>query len=532
MISRHANVLLIIVATFVIHSGSLDRFWLEDDPQVLLHATRYGPVEVVTVDEAWQELSTSNFTPLVTWSFDLDLALFGLDPQLFYAHQLLIIALVGVALRLLLLAIGVGSRLSLLAVFLFLIAPPTIHVARFLMTRHYVEGLLAATLSLLVWVIAGEPSRKRPVWVLASAAAYLVSLLAKEVFLFLPLVALAYGIGRTEWRRLLVSMIPFGAAGLFYAIWRISILGSAGGYGDSELVAHLARAFFQWLERDPASAVWLVALVVVCLAFSFRSRLTLIRTVLIAAAVVAPLAGIGDALEPRHLLFPATVALCGAMISIEKQRETRWRTIMVVTVVSATLFAALILWTRDVGQTRKMEAEGRYVWDQRDDAMTMLAGSPGWYLEGLAELDRIWRDESSPVVIYSPLGIFVSESSERFLSFSDEGSPLVMSLEEIDVKKNLFRADAALEVEIERHDHELRWRLGPKCECDWRFYSYPEYQMFVVPGEGERIVPRPREQQWFRIERRESSGAWTLSPPLPLPAKGEVTRWKRETFTE
>ncbi|MGH9457266.1 MAG: hypothetical protein ACRD2J_06445, partial [Thermoanaerobaculia bacterium] len=71
---------------------ALDGWWGTDDPQILLHATRNTPLETLFSSAAWQTLSTSSFTPLVTLSFEIDRVLFGLRPLFYYQHQLLTIA--------------------------------------------------------------------------------------------------------------------------------------------------------------------------------------------------------------------------------------------------------------------------------------------------------------------------------------------------------------------------------------------------------------------------------------------------------
>lgn len=525
---KYSSLLIVIVAAFLFHGSVLDRFWLADDPQVLLHAVRYSPVEVVTERPAWQELSTSNFTPLVTWSFDLDLSLFGPSPQLFYLHQIFSIALAALFLRLLMLALGAGERSSLLLSLLFLAAPPTVHVAGLLMTRHYVEGLVAASLSVLLWVIAIRRPEHQAILIIGSVCAYLVSLLAKEVFVLLPLVSIALALGRTSSRRLILMTVPYGIAAAGYLAWRSWMLEGAGGYGGGDVARHVLELTLQWARTHPSVAFWFAITIVVCMISWLRSRLDLIRFVLIGAAATGPLVGIGDSLEGRHLLVPATVVLCGAVGGTSLRLKGNVKRGLLAVVALVTVVSAAVQMSSQATQIRRMEAEGRYVWEERRGARKLLAGSPGWYLNGIAELDLIWRNESSPDVVFSETGALLSAGADSYITFANDASPRVVDLRAADAARQTYDARASLNLEIARNGHELQWRFTPECDCEWYFYSYPGYQRFEVPRQGSRIVPRPREQQWFRIERRERSGRWTLSPPLSLPRDGEKTRWKRE----
>lgn len=526
-ISRYGSVLVIVVATFVIHGSVLGRFWLADDPQVLLHAVRYGPLEVVSDKAAWQELSTSNFTPLVTWSFDLDLSLFGPDPALFYVHQVVSIALAAIVLWLVMLALGGGPRESLALAILFVAAPPTIHVAGLLMTRHYVEGLVAALLSTLFWILASNRQRHRSVLIVASVLAYLASVLAKEVFMLLPLVHVSLAMGKQRWRTTVKEITPFAIVLAVYLVWRRWMLESTGGYGGGDLVAHLIAVAGQWVRSHPIVAIWFAVVGVICLFSWLRTRDDVVRFALVVVAAFAPLVGIGDQIEGRHLLFPAVVMLTGAVGGINARLRDGSRLALLVALVLVSVIAAVRTGSREAHSIARMEAEGRYVWDQRRDATMLFAGSPGWYLEGLAELDLVWRHESSPEIVYSELGVRLASEESRYLTFSEDGHPRTEYVDDMG-SANGYVATAPIEIQIERTGHELRWRFGPRCDCEWRFYSYPAYQTFTVPSEGSRIVPRPRRPQWFRIERRERSGEWTLSPPLLLPREGEMMRWKRD----
>jgi hypothetical protein len=530
--------LLIVLAAFVLHGGAMSRFWLGDDPQVLLHALRHSPVEILTVPDAWQELSTSNFTPLVTISFDLDLSLFGPEPEGFYVHQITVIALAAIAFALLLRLLGVGSAMSLAAAIVFLAAPPVVHVAHSLMTRHYIEGLLLATLSLIAWTLSARmDSRSR--WrtaglVAVVAVSYLLAMLAKEVFATLPLIFIALSIARREeWRRTAVRLAPVVVAALIYIAWRVMMLGGVGGYGTGTGGFHLLGGVAEFAATRSAVGLWFIVLAVVTAAGVSWSLRGLLPPALVALAVLMPLFGIGERLELRHILVPATLLLAAAVLTVSRLFVTRPRvgTALLAVVVVATVIGGMSQWAVERHSTKRMEAEGRYVWEESSDGLPLLSSSPAWYVEGIVDFDRIVRGRSSPRRFYSRLGILLTElDHDRVIRFDDHGMPRVVPLEEIDsldLQIERYEATVPISIDIGREDSALAWSFGPDCDCTWIFYSYPAYQPFVLPERGRRRVPRPTQPQWFRVERRDRDGSWTLSPPLALPSEGDRVVWSR-----
>jgi hypothetical protein len=530
--------LLIVVAAFVLHGGAMGRFWLGDDPQVLLHALRYSAGEVLTTPEAWRELSTSNFTPLVTISFDLDLNLFGPDPEGFYAHQITVIAIAAIAFAILLRILGVGSGLSLAGAITFLAVPPVVHIANQLMTRHYLEGFVIAMVALIVWTasigIRGGPRWKSAGLAVLAAVLYLLAMLAKEVYATVPLIFLATSIiANEEWRRTAWRLVPATIAALIYIVWRVVMLGGIGGYGTGAGGMHLPKAAGEFLKQSTPVGLWIVVLVLIAAAEAGSSRRALLATLLVMVAVGLPLFGIGDGLEPRHLLVPAAVLLAAAMLSIHRMLRERPRlgVGMLAIVVTATVIGGASQWIIERDSSMRTEAEGRYVWQESEDAFPLLASSPEWYIEGLADFRKIVERRTAPRRLYSRVGALLTDMDhDRIVWFDERGMPRVMSLEDIEGSESRaerYEAGTPLSISIARRDGALVWAFGPDCDCAWIFYSYPGYQPFVVPEEGRRLVPKPTERQWFRLERRERDGSWSMSPPLELPSDGDRLEWRR-----
>ncbi len=534
-----AGTLALAILTFVIHGSALDGWWLSDDPQVLVHAITETPARVLFSPPAWRYLSASSFTPLVTISFDFDLWLGGLEPRLFYLHQIVMIA---VAAGLLFVLLAQAGRLipAWLAAAAFLVAPATIMAARGLMVRHYVEGLVFAIATLLLWhwANADRTHAKRGVLAAAAAFTYLIAMLAKEFFAPLPLLLIWHARARgSSWKSIAIHLVPSALSAGIYIGWRTWMLGSGGGYGGELDLSEMAGVpLAAWLAIvRPVSvgfSLAVAAVVAVALVLALRERPRLSAGFLIAAGifVVLPLLMLASNFEPRYGFVATVVLISGVALATVTSADRRWEALMLSLVVL--LFAS--------GQderhaaevaSRAIVAEGRYIWSQPGSAPPILASSPGWYLAGLDTIRQFDGRTASPAFFLSTDAIVLSSlSPDRFVRSlwgTSEIRPLDPSTKEAIVADRLaFDPAARLTVQLERRGNDISWQLGPP-EGRFVFLTVPYYGKFPIPAKGWRRISEAREQQYFRIRREMEDGRWTVSPVFPLPAGDGVVRWAR-----
>lgn len=534
-----AGSLALAFLTFFIHGSVLDGWWLSDDPQVLVHALTETPATVLFSPPAWRYLSSSSFTPLVTISFDLDLWIGGLEPRVFYLHQLAMIAIGSILLFLLLAHMG---RLlpAWLAAIAFLVAPATVLAAGGLMVRHYVEGLVLALAALLLWqrANAAGTSRGRGLLAAAAALAYLLAMLAKEFFAPLPLLMIwqARAAG-ASWRWIVIHLVPSALASLIYIGWRTWMLGSGGGYGGELLAGALAGVpIATWTAIVRPASVWfslaVAAVVAVGLVLALRHERRIASGFLVAAGVFVflPLAMLAANFEPRYGFVATVVLVSGVALATATTADPRWSALVVSLVV--------LLFASGEGErratevaTRAIVAEGRYIWSQPGSASPILASSPGWYLAGLDTIRQFKGRTTSPAFFLSTDAIVLSSlSPDRFVRSvwgTSEIRPLDQATRDAIVSdRRALDPDAPLTVQLERLGNDIRWELGPR-EGRFVFLTVPYYGRFPIEPSGWRRIPEAREQQYFRIRREMDDGRWTVSPVFPLPANDGVVRWKR-----
>jgi hypothetical protein len=531
-----AGVCALVAVSLLLHHDALGGWWLTDDPQVLLHAALEGPLAVLFSPSAYRYLSSSSFTPLVTISFDLDLALAGLRPSFFYGHQIGALTVAAVLLFLLLARVdasGGDRRLSLppawLAAAAFAAAPASVHIARGLMTRHYVEGLCFALGALLVW---DTKWRWRSI---VAAALYLLAMLAKEVYAPLPLLMLWQARARGgTWRSIVREFIPLSAAASVYIVWRVLMLGSFGGYGGGT-----AGGFARTISSVAGAMLgpmpwWAYALAGVCAGLLIaRGATASMRKGIgfIAAAgifTLLPLAGAGGESELRYGFVLTVVLLAGASLAASTSRFSA------IPLGILSLLAVVGGWRYEQkldGQTRSIVTEGKYVFSQPAGAPALFGSAPPWYFTGLSELRRLRIGDAGPRFILSHDGFILggvdTADSVRVTWGTDALRPLTADeIAEIESERMRFDGGLPLSVGVAMRNHEMSWTVGP-VPGDFALVTIPHYARFPMPSTGRRRLPESREQQMFRIRRALPDGRWTASPELPLPQGTGTVNWKR-----
>jgi hypothetical protein len=357
----------LVLLTYLLHGDALSANWRFDDGWLLDFATRYAPDQYFFDPLITRAYSPSNVTPFNPFVFDINLHLFGLQPQWFYFHHLLIIALCAIGLYFVCKKrLGLGA--AVFASSLFLVGAPVAQMAQQLMVGHYVYGLFFSILATGSFLLALE--RRKPGFALYGGLFYLLAVACKEVFVPLPLILLFVPLCRFAPR--MFYLAPYLLVGIVYVVWRQMVLGQfVGGYSRGEF--DVAKAIEQ-ISQVPA---WLLgggvpgSLVTLALAIGvgwvvLGKREYLALFVVTMLAVLAPMVALTQSPGlhgPDRYLFVPWVVLV--------------------------VFSAFLL--THVGRRMKGVASGGAV------ALWLLAASHGYaqLLEqrpGLAEFDAIYRE--------------------------------------------------------------------------------------------------------------------------------------------
>ena len=496
------------------HGAILFQWWLWDDPQLLHGAMRFGAVDHFVSPEAWRQQSAANFVPMLLLATEIDLALFGAEPRGFYLHHLAILSAAILALYAYLRTFTT-KWVAATAAAAFALSQPAFTVATLLMDRHYAAGLLVAVVAMHLF------RRNHP---FAGASVYFIACLEKEVYVSMPLLAVAQALAtRRGWRVALRDGALCAVAALAYVVWRIYMLGSFGGYGGDE--SSLRKVVVEgWKAITGTRGFGAILVLVLALALaSLAARRAPWQTALVIASAVivilVPIAGLVS-LDSRFFFMAAAVTVALAGIATQTRIEKMLFAALCLGVATGGVFHGVRL-RRDLAA---WQSDGLYVWNAPAGANPLFTSANGWYIEGIQWLRRTVKNDEPPRVIASVPGFVIARLQ-----------PPPALRREYEIVRAHAVPDMPLSVELTLRDSALHWSLGPVSKNDSFFFLTPNYELIWTRAAKGWVrlpadvrVPTASGERDRRIRvLRHSGDRWTVSTELPLPAEGTTVRWNR-----
>lgn len=500
-------IVTILCASVCAYHRIVGLWWMWDDPY---HLNRLAPVgfkQIFLTADFWRAHPSHVYTPLLFASLKSDLLAFGLDPRGFYLHQLAVVAIAAVAiycaLRIVLDPVAAGAT-ALIGV----LGPAFATTVPQIMTRHYFEGVILATVSLIAF------ARK---WNGVSVVSYLLSTLAKEVFVPLPLLLLvAYP---KRWK----SLVPHGVALVAYAMLRIAMVGSVRAYGFTVPSARWPlmiataplRMIRSWVSDAGVAGVCLVVGVLISVVVLFlRDRTQRIRILAGAAVAIVPVLPVSIDLRSRFVLVAWLLACVAAGLLLRRYA---------IVLLAVAVVANRLEWASTMRESVRMSDEARVFETMSSSELLFMPHTPAGTL---AELGVLAHSEGRWLYDQQPLcGGRVS--AERVLAFD----PVVRQVRamvpaEIATLCAAIRA-APLSVTLGGEGDKVFWQLGP--------YELGRYN-FVL-GDGQQGLEIPRDAGFRRAwvgsvsmrVRYDSPEGWsTYSPDFTVDlTHGQTLRWQR-----
>jgi hypothetical protein len=384
-------------------------------------------------------------------------------------------------------------------------------IAGLLMLRHYVEGLLLAILAAIVQVIAVR--RGSSAWAIVSAALALLAMLAKEIFVPLPVVLLFVGeaphpgplpaaAGRGRKAALAIALA-------IYALWRIALLGPAlRGYGWTVrplqwpgVIATLPYRALETIAAHRAMGLLLVVplLVSVVMVLASVKRARLLFAVGAVAALV-PVIPVAIELEPRYAL--------GAwlLLVITAAFVPRFAVPLLALTAAGALITNRVAWPGELRALERMSREGRAFAQLRaGDVLRNPAIPPA----SLGELQKLTH---SPAVA-SFDDVFLCEQRivpTRLFAY-DERTREVRPSAPPDC--SMIRKGKLAGTFTTTGGDAFFWTLGPRADGRYRFLL--GNQAFDVPREGGFRLPTLR-QVVLRVVYAGPDGSRTVSNEIAL----------------
>ncbi|MEM4724619.1 MAG: hypothetical protein QXP01_06370 [Candidatus Hadarchaeum sp.] len=530
----------------LLYGHTLDYGWWFDDSQILKHATQYSPWEYFFVPKAWQDLIPYHLTPWLSLAYDLDLALFGFRPAGFYAHNLAMLWLAGV-LMYVLARQWVSGWFALTGATLFLVSAPAAIAAHALMTRHYVEGLVAYLAALLLFLHALKLTGNKHYWAIASGIVFAVAASAKEVFLPLGFLPLFLPIG--HWRDRFRLALPWVVVMALYVPWRIWMLENAvGGYqpvgvlikqvdirilldqfskipvlllGSYAAVGWTAllSAFsvYLLLRRNglEAYALWIV-LIPLILVF-------LLAIPLLPLALTAELSGDGG--EYRFIVLWAAFALL-LVIGIGRALSNF--------LISGLLLTPVLITTAMTGmravdalQPKKLEysaLSNAIVELGQDDVIVIDSGISGHFPLGILDLRLRLGGKGMPPKLAadeSQLAKALADGAQRVWRYQAEAGTMVDITNTVkDILANwrgrIRSVELAVEIRFDAKAGEIHWSLGPYSEGQY-FYLADQVRIGIPRQGAIRRKKFSFDKECFLIRYDAPAGWIAYTPRLCMP---------------
>jgi hypothetical protein len=519
---------------YLFYGSAAHLWWTHDDTQILRHALRYGPWQYFFVPGIWQELSISNLTPLVTLSFDIDIALFGLTPKYFYIHQLVSLSLCCIMLYYVL-DLWVPSGIAFMGVSIFLVGVPVALSAQQLMVRHYIEGFLLSLLSLYLFV---HGVRKHSMLLIFfSAFIYMISTAAKEIYV--PLVLLLPALPEGKCKTRFTFCLPFFAVFFLYLYWRWWMLGAlAGGYGaqwnignmPELLIAHLNKIVVSLFHIGTAKDVFIPSIVLLLAAGCLvQNRRVAVFGIYAGALTILPIFTIPVFFfDSRHVFLVwgmISIVLCFALLRLWSMRAIGRTigTLLIIVIIAGVSFKAKEVSSSNLELYQRIESEGRFFLFEagEHDILRNPAEAP-WYFEGLSWLKRYYygivRDDTK----YFYDDIFLCEESvnnKYVWNYSPQMKRVENITESVPAIRKTYcsrvRQDAPLKIRLVYAPSRLSWEFGPYKSGNYSIILEGSAGKFDLPSSGTLKISLSGDMI-VRIRFESPEGWITYSPPLRL----------------
>lgn len=540
------------VIVISMNGSALNGNWRWDDPSILHHLHKYSFISDFTQPEVWRQFSPANLTPWLIVSFDIDLLLFGMRPQLFYLHQLLAITAVSFALYLCL-TLWVRKRVAFLGAALLLCSTPVLLAAQQLMTRHYVEGAVFCLLSLILFV--NHLRSGGSLMLLASACFYMLAIFAKEVYV--PLVILLPFLPEATFIKRIRALLPFFAIVVSYVVWRSYMLNTlAGGYsGGSDLfnIAFLSDVIMTFLRfptllfgQLQGFATLMILLLVTAYAWFCRKHLWLGITVLTLSLLpLIPLVQFPGILIADRYLFLVVivcsfiVAFCAGRLLDRANAERRYGFSGIIYGIMLFLCISLFLQGNKVRSSvlevaGEFDVQSDFIWTNNSN----LAFIPSahilpnyWFVANLIAFKAsLLPDTTAPAPV--PDAIYLEGVNADLYEYDARCSCMqevsVSVTEMLEANHQLRRDDAALSLQYSYDAGYFIWEFGP--------YDNGEYH---VVSQVIGVIPAPRagrlrvtlaEDTPFYLRYTAPEGWITYSDEQRIRSNQSKVYWQREAL--
>jgi len=536
---RWIDVLLVaaILLTVALLYRKVTRLWWIWDDTYLLHiVSEHRMLDYFVDGSVWLSMPQQLFTPLLTASYDAELALFGLNPVPFYIVHMAELAALAVALAFAL-RLWMSRAAAACASFLFLVGTPVAVMAAQLVLMHYIESVILAIAAAALFAHAMRSGRKLPA--VASALLYLLAMLAKEIAV--PLLPVLLILPERDLRARIRAVWPHGLALIIYFAWRYAILGtSIGGYGwtfgSGEIPLLLLRTIgkIAGTFAGPRLAVGIpyVLLIVMAILPRLRSRFSVVAIVIAFAAAIGPIVPVAAHYEHR---FAWCAWICAAILFAAGTDTLRNRRFALSIMIAAPLLGATVnrqQWKSEFTLAKRMSNEGRvFTGLEPGDFMRMPAIPAGEMFQLAWFKEFLLHRPAGTLWFYDDLYLCSGQKPRRVFQFDERTKDVHEITAEIPAMASRYCASFRneplnLHFHYNERRHLLTWDLGPY-DDGYRVVSGNGFLAYDVKRHDSLQLFGMKDLS-FRLSYRSPRGWVTYSPEMSLDfSRDQDLTWRR-----
>jgi hypothetical protein len=526
----------ILLTVALLYRKATRLWWIWDDTYLLHIVSEHRILDYFVDGSVWLSMPQQLFTPLLTASYDAELALFGPNPIPFYLVHLTELAASAIALAFAL-RLWMSRAAAACASFLFLVGTPVAVMAAQLMLMHYIESVILSTVAAALFAYSMRSGRKLPAVV--SALLYLLAMLAKEIAV--PLLPVLLILPERDLRARLRAVWPHGLALVIYFAWRYAILGKIGGYvwtfGPGEipllLLRTVARIFGTFAGPRLAIGIPFVLIILIAMLLRLRSRFSVLAITVAFGAAIGPIIPVAMYYDHR---FAWCAWICTAIVFAVGTDTLRNRRLALSLMVAAPLLGAAVnrqQWKSEFTLAKRMSDEGRVFTElAAGDFIRMPAITPGVMFQVAWVKEFLLHRPAGTLWFYDDLYLCSGQRPRRVFGFDERTKEVREITAQIPAIASRYCASFRLDQPLEIHAHFdvrrhlLTWDLSPY-DNGYTFVSGNGFLAYEVQRHGGLQLFGMKDVT-FRVRYRSPRGWVTYSPEFSLDfSRDRDLTWRR-----
>jgi hypothetical protein len=513
-----------VILLWILYHPVLGNWWLIDDPCHLFYISQNG-VYPAFFDPA-RGFSPINFTPWEPLSLGIDYLIFGFNPLPFYWHHMLSLSILLLCANVILLRF-LSPFVAALSLSLFVASVPLCDAANHLMTRHYIEGLIFALISIYLFMKAQKKDDANLFY--GSAFFYFLACLAKEVYV--PLIVIMMAFSPPIMKSRLKSLSPFLVVAVGYTLWRFYMLHSSGMLSayphipvTGKNIFYLPLSIIKTMGWDNMWQLMIagllsVAFVLYILKNNWRSNAFIL---LIAICVILPIMPVASTLYSRYLFLFSFVYFIGIGLGLQYLLEApflrNFKTGIVVMIAVVSIMVSVIHVQKNIrgwqAYGKEISVEGKFLL-YNNDSNNLLVTAHGhcyWAFSALRKTvlglpqgaSYCIRDCVCPY-LYPDKQVWVNINGQLF---KYSGKMEKETPEDCGDKREL-------KIDFSYTNGKLKWQFGPYREGKYSiFLKGWDSGLIQVKREGEMDREFDLEKDYIIVKYESYEGWKTYSPVL------------------